>query len=125
MQCEVAHCERPHRTRWHVGAWPGLEEASDDVRRGDTGVAVDTLREVGRGLVTVPEGFRLNPKIARQLEAKRAALDAGEGIDWATAEALAIATLCAERTHVRMSGQDTGRGTFSQRHAVLFDQETE
>jgi len=83
------------------------------------------LREVGEGLVTVPEGFRLNPKIARQLEAKRAAIEAGESIDWTTAEALAIATLCAEGTHVRMSGQDSGRGTFSQRHAVLVDQETE
>ena len=83
------------------------------------------LREVGHGLVTVPEGFRLNPKIARQLEAKRAAIEAGEGIDWATAEALAIASLCAEGTHVRMSGQDSGRGTFSHRHAVLVDQETE
>ena len=81
--------------------------------------------EIGRGLVTVPEGFRLNPKIARQLEAKRAAIEAGEGIDWATAEALAIGSLCAEGTHVRMSGQDSGRGTFSQRHAVLVDQETE
>ena len=81
--------------------------------------------EIGRGLVTVPEGFHLNPKIARQLEAKRAAIEAGEGIDWATAEALAIGTLCAEGTHVRMSGQDSGRGTFSQRHAVLVDQETE
>ena len=75
--------------------------------------------------MTVPEGFRLNPKIARQLEAKRAAIEAGEGIDWATAEALAIGSLCAEGTHVRMSGQDSGRGTFSQRHAVLVDQETE
>ena len=83
------------------------------------------LRQIGRGLVTVPEGFRLNPKIARQLEAKRAAIEAGEGIDWATAEALAIGSLCAEGTHVRMSGQDSGRGTFSQRHAVLVDQETE
>src|SRR5712664_2460919 len=82
-------------------------------------------REIGRGLVTVPEGFRLNPKIARQLEAKRVAIEAGEGIDWATAEALAIGSLCAEGTHVRLSGQDSGRGTFSHRHAVLVDQETE
>jgi 2-oxoglutarate dehydrogenase E1 component len=83
------------------------------------------LRQIGRGLVTAPEGFRLNRKIARQLEAKHAAIEAGEGIDWATAEALAIASLCAEGTHVRMSGQDSGRGTFSHRHAVLVDQETE
>jgi 2-oxoglutarate dehydrogenase E1 component len=123
-QFEAAKGYRPNRADWLEGAWAGLEEASDD-RRGDTGVAVEMLREVGEGLVAVPEGFRLNPKIARQLEAKRAAIEAGENIDWTTAEALAIATLCAEGTHVRMSGQDSGRGTFSQRHAVLVDQETE
>jgi 2-oxoglutarate dehydrogenase E1 component len=128
-QFEAAKGYRPNKADWLEGAWAGLEEAPEDIRhddrRGDTGVAVETLREVGRGLVTVPEGFRLNPKIARQLEAKRAALEAGEGIDWATAEALAIASLCAEGTHVRMSGQDSGRGTFSHRHAILVDQETE
>ena len=69
--------------------------------------------------------FASTPKIARQLEAKRAAIESGEAIDWATAEALAIASLCAEGTHVRLSGQDSGRGTFSHRHAILVDQESE
>jgi 2-oxoglutarate dehydrogenase E1 component len=124
-QFEAAKSYRPNKADWLEGAWAGLEGAPDDDRRGDTGVASETLREIGHGLVTVPEGFRLNPKIARQLEAKRAAIQGGEGIDWATAEALAIGSLCAEGTHVRMSGQDSGRGTFSQRHAVLVDQETE
>ena len=124
-QFESAKSYRPNKADWLEGAWAGLEQAPDDDRRGDTGVAGEVLRDIGRGLVTVPEGFRLNPKIARQLEAKRAAIEAGEGIDWATAEALAIASLCAEGTHVRMSGQDSGRGTFSHRHAVLVDQETE
>ena len=124
-QFEAAKSYRPNKADWLEGAWAGLEEAPDDDWRGDTGVAIEILREVGRGLVTVPEGFRLNPKIARQLEAKRATIEAGEGIDWATAEALSIASLCAEGTHVRMSGQDSGRGTFSHRHAVLVDQETE
>ena len=124
-QFEAAKGYRPNKADWLEGVWAGLEKAPDDDRRGDTGVAVEMLREVGEGLVRVPDGFRLNPKIARQLEAKRAAIEAGESIDWATAEALAIATLCAEGTHVRMSGQDSGRGTFSQRHAVLVDQETE
>jgi 2-oxoglutarate dehydrogenase E1 component len=122
---ETAKSYRPNKADWLEGAWAGLEQAPDHDRRGDTGVAAEALRGIGRGLVTVPEGFRLNPKIARQLEAKRAAIEAGEGIDWATAEALAIASLCAEGTHVRMSGQDSGRGTFSQRHAVLVDQERE
>jgi len=124
-QFEAAKSYRPNKADWLEGAWAGLEQAPDDDRRGNTGIAADKLREIGRGLVTVPDGFRLNPKIARQLKAKRAAIDAGEGIDWATAEALAIGSLCAEGTHVRMSGQDSGRGTFSQRHAVLVDQETE
>jgi 2-oxoglutarate dehydrogenase E1 component len=125
VQFESAKSYRPNKADWLEGAWAGLEQAPDDDRRGNTGVAGEMLRQIGRGLVTVPEGFRLNPKIARQLEAKRAAIEAGEGIDWATAEALAIASLCAEGTHVRMSGQDSGRGTFSHRHAVLVDQETE
>ena len=124
-QFESAKSYRPNKADWLEGAWAGLEQAPNDDRRGDTGVAGEVLREIGRGLVTVPEGFRLNPKVARQLQAKRAAIEAGEGIDWATAEALAIGSLCAEGTHVRMSGQDSGRGTFSQRHAVLVDQETE
>jgi 2-oxoglutarate dehydrogenase E1 component len=124
-QFETAKSYRPNKADWLEGAWAGLEQAPDDDRRGDTGVESERLREIGRGLVTVPQGFRLNPKIARQLEAKRAVIEAGEAIDWATAEALAMASLCAEGTHVRMSGQDSGRGTFSQRHAVLVDQETE
>jgi len=124
-QFAAAKGYRPNKADWLEGAWAGLHEAAGNDRGGDTGVAVEILRDVGHGLVTVPEGFRLNPKIARQLEAKRAAIEAGDSIDWATAEALAIATLCAEGTHVRMSGQDSGRGTFSQRHAVLVDQETE
>jgi 2-oxoglutarate dehydrogenase E1 component len=122
---ETAKNYRPNKADWLEGAWAGLEPAPHDDNRADTAVATDVLRELGWGLVTAPEGFRLNPKIIRQLDAKRAAIESGEGIDWATAEALAIASLCAEGTHVRMSGQDSGRGTFSHRHAILVDQETE
>ena len=124
-QFAAAENYRPNKADWLEGAWAGLEPAPDDDRRGDTALPIEFLREVGHGLVTVPEGFHLNRKVARQLEAKREALESGEGIDWATAEALAIGTLCAEGTHVRMSGQDSGRGTFSHRHAVLVDQESE
>jgi 2-oxoglutarate dehydrogenase E1 component len=129
-QFAAAKGYRPNKADWLEGAWAGFEPAPDDDRRGDTAASFELLREVGQGLVTVPDGFHLNRKIARQLDAKRAALESGEGIasrtiDWATAEALAIGTLCAEGTHVRLSGQDSGRGTFSHRHAVLVDQETE
>ncbi|HJU18767.1 MAG TPA: 2-oxoglutarate dehydrogenase E1 component [Stellaceae bacterium] len=116
---------RPNKADWLEGAWTGFEPAPDDDRRGDTAVAVATLQQIGRALVTVPPDFALNRKIARQLDARREAIDSGEGIDWATAEALAIASLCAEGTHVRLCGQDSGRGTFSHRHAVLVDQENE
>ncbi|MGH7038807.1 MAG: 2-oxoglutarate dehydrogenase E1 component [Stellaceae bacterium] len=124
-QFAAAAAYRPNKADWLEGAWAGLAPAPDDDRRGDTAVAIETLREIGRALVTVPQGFALNRKIARQLEARRAAIASGEGIDWSTAEALAIASLCAEGTHVRLCGQDSGRGTFSQRHAVLVDQENE
>jgi len=124
-QFAAAENYRPNKADWLEGAWAGLETASGDDRRGDTAVSLDFLREIGRGLVTVPEGFHLNRKVARLLDAKREAIESGAGVDWATAEALAIGTLCAEGTHVRFSGQDSGRGTFSHRHAVLVDQETE
>ena len=124
-QFAAARHYRPNRADWLEGAWAGLEPAPDGDHPSDTGVALGRLQALGRSLAAVPQGFRLNPKIARQLDAKRAAIEAGNGIDWATAEALAFASLCAEGTHVRMSGQDSGRGTFSHRHAVLFDQESE
>jgi 2-oxoglutarate dehydrogenase E1 component len=124
-QFATAKNYRPNKADWLEGAWAGLEEAPDDDRRGDTAASLELLREVGKGLVTVPAVFKLNRKIARQLDAKRAAIETGNGIDWATAEALAIGSLCAEGAHVRMSGQDSGRGTFSHRHAVLIDQESE
>ncbi len=124
-QFEAAKSYRPNKADWLEGAWSGLKVASGDLRRGETAVALPVLKEVGQALTTVPEGFNLNRKIARQLEAKKKAIESGEGIDWSTAEALAFGTLCAEGTFVRLSGQDSGRGTFSQRHAVLVDQETE
>jgi 2-oxoglutarate dehydrogenase E1 component len=124
-QFDAARNYRPNKADWLEGAWAGFEPAPNDDRRGDTAASLELLREVGAGLCRVPDGFHLNRKIARQLDAKKAAIETGEGIDWATAEALAIGSLCAEGTHVRMSGQDSGRGTFSHRHAVLVDQETE
>jgi 2-oxoglutarate dehydrogenase E1 component len=124
-QFEAAKSYRPNKADWLEGAWSGMKVASGDARRGDTAVSLERLAEVGAALSTVPETFHLNRKIARQLEAKKKAIETGEGIDWATAEALAFGTLCTEGTFVRFTGQDSGRGTFSQRHAVLVDQESE
>ncbi|MDE2030010.1 MAG: 2-oxoglutarate dehydrogenase E1 component [Alphaproteobacteria bacterium] len=122
---EASAAYKPNKADWLEGKWQGLEVAPDGDRDGKTGVPENILREVGNAIARVPEGFNLNPKIAKQLEAKRDMMVSGEGIDWATAEALAFGTLLIENTGVRLSGQDCGRGTFSQRHSVLVDQEDE
>src|SRR5437879_5963138 len=86
----------------------------------DTAVAAQLLTGLNAQLLTVPEGFTVNPKLKKQLERRRGALTDG-GIDWAHAEALAFASLVVEGTPIRLTGQDTERGTFSQRHLVLHD----
>ena len=122
---QAATTYKPNKADWLEGRWQGLEVANGEDRNGNTGVAIETLREVGNAISRVPEGFVINPKIVKQLEAKREMMDTGEGIDWATGEALAFGTLLIENTHVRLSGQDCGRGTFSQRHSRLHDQNDE
>ena len=122
---EAAAGYRPNRAMWFEGRWKGIGQAHGEVRRGKTAVSQRRLREVGKALTTVPDGIALHPTIRRQLEAKEKLFGSGTGIDWATAEALAFGTLLQEGHHVRLSGQDCGRGTFSQRHAVLVDQDTE
>jgi len=90
----------------------------------ETPVSPDIVKQIAQQISVVPEGFHLNPKMVSQL-ARRAKM--GEGtlpIDWAFAEAIAFGSLALEGTHVRLSGQDSGRGTFSQRHAVLYDTQT-
>jgi multifunctional 2-oxoglutarate metabolism enzyme len=89
-----------------------------------TTVAEDTLRALGEQLLRVPEGFTVHRKLKPFLERRRAVFDEGATIDWAHAEALAFASLLALGVPVRLTGQDTERGTFSQRHAVLHDAET-
>lgn len=90
-----------------------------------TGVSLAELKEVSSALTNIPEGFTLHPQIKRILKAKQDSLDAGTGLDWGTAEALAFGTLLKQGVHVRLSGQDAERGTFSHRHAVLHDQNSD
>jgi len=125
QEFEAASGYKPNKADWLEGRWSGMEQASGEERRGETSAEIDILREIGRKLVQVPEGFTLHRTLKRIFETKRKAIEAGEGIDWATAEALAFGTLCLEGFPVRLSGQDSGRGTFSQRHAVLHDQNSE
>jgi multifunctional 2-oxoglutarate metabolism enzyme len=90
----------------------------------ETAVPAARLREIGEELLSVPEGFTVHPKLVKQLERRREALGDAGGIDWAHAEALAFASLLTEGTPIRLTGQDTERGTFSQRHMVLHDAKT-
>ncbi|MBX9805739.1 MAG: 2-oxoglutarate dehydrogenase E1 component [Alphaproteobacteria bacterium] len=120
---------REEKIDWLEGIWTGIKPPKHledhDENLNNTGVSGELLKEVGIGNFHVPEGFALHPRIARQFDLKRKVIESGEGIDWATAEALAIGSLLMENNPVRLSGQDCSRGTFSQRHAVWIDQETE
>ncbi|HEX6978765.1 MAG TPA: 2-oxoglutarate dehydrogenase E1 component [Alphaproteobacteria bacterium] len=124
-QFEAAKSYKPNKADWLEGSWTGLQVASGEDRRGDTQVPMELLREVGSALTRVPENFNLHRTLRRVLDNRRKSIEAGTNIDWATAEALAFGTLLVEGTPVRLSGQDSGRGTFSQRHAVLCDQQNE
>ena len=95
--------------------------ASPEVK---TAVALDRLQVLGEELLSVPDGFNVHPKLVKQLEQRREAIEKGDGIVWAHAESLAFATLLTEGIPIRLTGQDTERGTFSQRHLVLHDPKT-
>ncbi|MEX1060545.1 MAG: 2-oxoglutarate dehydrogenase E1 component [Methyloceanibacter sp.] len=116
---------RPNRADWLDGKWSGIGHAEEGARRGVTGVDLALLKEVGRKITSFPKSFTPHKTIVRIMAARRKMIDEGQGIDWATAEALAFGTLLAEGYRVRLSGQDSERGTFSHRHAVLMDQENE
>jgi 2-oxoglutarate dehydrogenase E1 component len=118
---------KPNKADWLDGKWAGFKSADqeEDARRGVTGVNVAVLKDIGRKITKVPDGFRVHRTIQRFLDNRAKAIDTGVGIDWATGEALAFCSLLEEGHHVRLSGQDSERGTFSQRHSVLIDQEDE
>ncbi|MEO6395223.1 MAG: 2-oxoglutarate dehydrogenase E1 component [Devosia sp.] len=116
---------RPNKTDWLDGQWKDLKRAdADGPRRGDTGAAITDLARIGTALTKVPDGFAVHKTLKRFMENRLAAIESGEGIDWSTGEALAFGTLLTEDHPVRLSGQDVERGTFTQRHSVLYDQET-
>ncbi|MEL7272032.1 MAG: 2-oxoglutarate dehydrogenase E1 component [Pseudomonadota bacterium] len=121
---EIAETYKPNKADWLDGAWSGLKEAAsqDDPRRGQTGVPVDELKAIGEAITKIPEGFNAHRTIKRFMENRAKMFETGDGIDWATGEALAFGSLQMEGLKVRLSGQDCERGTFSQRHSVLYDQ---
>ncbi len=119
---------RANEADWFGGRWAGLNKPADpeSARRNvETGISPKLMDGLGRTLTTVPEGHNIHKTLERVLEAKREMFRSGENFDWATGEALAFGSLLSEGYGVRLSGQDSGRGTFSQRHAVWVDQTNE
>ena len=107
---------------WLDGEWKGLGLPEDDERRGKTGVAKKRLQQLGQSITTVPDNIEIHKTLARVIDGRATAISKGEGLDWATAEHLAFGALLEEGFPVRLSGQDVGRGTFSQRHSHFIDQ---
>ncbi len=118
---------KPNKADWLDGAWSGLKvaDSADEPRRGKTGLPVKALKELGAKIAHVPTDFNAHRTIKRLMDNRAKMISSGKGIDWAMAEAMAFGSLILDGHQVRLSGQDCERGTFSQRHSVLYDQDTE
>ncbi|MBX9616771.1 MAG: 2-oxoglutarate dehydrogenase E1 component [Caulobacteraceae bacterium] len=124
-QFEAGKTFKADKADWLDGQWKGVGLPDGDERRGDTAVAEAKLKDLGHRLTTIPNQIDIHKTLKRVIEARRETLDTGANIDWATAESLAFASLVDEGFPVRLSGQDSVRGTFSQRHSGIIDQTTE
>ena len=116
---------KPNKADWLDGRWSHLDRRGEEYQRGETSISTQMLADIGTALSRAPDGFPLHKTVARMLETKKKMFAAGEGFDWATGEALAFGSLLCEGFPVRLSGQDCTRGTFSQRHSGLINQDTE
>ncbi|UWR32753.1 2-oxoglutarate dehydrogenase E1 component [Sulfitobacter sp. W027] len=116
---------RPNKADWLDGKWSHMDKKKKSYQRGKTAIAPETLQEVGKAITSAPDKFPLHKTIGRLLEAKKQMFESGEGFDWATAEAMAFGSLLTEGYKVRLSGQDSTRGTFSQRHSAFVNQDNE
>ena len=110
---------------WMEGKWATLEKPGSELVRGDTGVPLQKLKDLGHQITAIPERIDVHKTVQRLLDSRRQAVDTGEGLDWGTAEHLAFASLLDEGSPIRLSGQDSVRGTFTQRHSAIIDQTTE
>jgi 2-oxoglutarate dehydrogenase E1 component len=110
---------------WMDGQWQGIGLPEGDERRGETSVPASKLADLGHRLTTIPNDVDMHKTLKRVMDGRREMITTGENIDWATAESLAFASLLDEGFPVRLSGQDSVRGTFSQRHSGIVDQTTE
>lgn len=125
---EAGKTYKPNEADWFGGRWAGLNKPADpETARRNVATAIEPklLESLGRTLTTVPDDLTIHKTLGRVIDAKRKMFAEGEGFDWATAEALAFGSLTMEGFGVRLSGQDSGRGTFSQRHAIWIDQKDE
>ena len=122
---EAGKTYKPNKADWLDGKWAGLALPEGDDRRGDTSVPMAKLVDLGQKITAIPERLDVHKTVRRAVENRRGAIEAGEGLDWATAEHLAFASLLDEGFPVRLAGQDSARGTFVQRHTDLIDQTTE
>lgn len=114
----------PNRRDWLAAYWAGFKSPEQLSRIRNTGVKPEILKNVGKAITSIPETFKPHRAVKRVYDQRAQMIETGEGVDWAVGEALAFATLLVEGNHVRLSGQDVERGTFSHRHSVLHDQET-
>jgi len=110
------------KLEWYAGVWSRYKPERGKDKRGITGVSIEKIKEIGEKITKIPKEFNPHPTIKKIFEKKKKMFLTGKGFDWATAEQIAFATLLEEGYPVRLSGQDSGRGTFSQRHSVLRDQ---
>ncbi|KAG6578718.1 2-oxoglutarate dehydrogenase, mitochondrial-like [Cucurbita moschata] len=114
----------PKRRDWLSAYWAGFKSPEQLSRIRNTGVKPEILKNVGKAITSLPDNFKPHRSVKKVYEQRAQMIETGDGIDWALGEALAFATLLVEGNHVRLSGQDVERGTFSHRHSVLHDQET-
>ncbi len=110
------------KLEWYEGVWSRFKPERGKDKRGITGVSLEKIKKIGERITVIPKNFNIHPTIKKIFENKKKMFLTGNGFDWATAEQLAFATLLEEGYPVRLCGQDSGRGTFSQRHSVLRDQ---
>jgi 2-oxoglutarate dehydrogenase E1 component len=117
---------KPNKADWLDGRWSHLDRRDQKkYQRGKTAIKPETMQQIGEALSRAPDDFPMHKTVERLLETKKKMFETGEGFDWATGEALAFGSLLTEGYPVRLAGQDSSRGTFSQRHSALINQETE
>ena len=122
---ELSKSYKPNKADWLDGTWTGFKTASFDARRGKTSSNEEDIKLIAKEIHSIPDEFSPHKRIKKIYNDRYQSIVNEQNIDWATAEALAFASLLADGYGVRLSGQDVGRGTFSHRHAVLYDQENE